>query len=122
MTSRKHPARRAKRIGAPMHFEESSGNVFADLGLPEAEGRLVKATLAIEIGRIIQARKLTQQAAAKLMGIDQPKVSHVLTGRLAGYSTERLMGFLTALGRDIEIVVRPAPRRRRQGRLRVVAG
>ncbi|MBA3319310.1 MAG: XRE family transcriptional regulator [Gemmatimonadales bacterium] len=104
-----------------MHFEESSGNVFADLGLPDAEERLVKATLALEIGRIIKARKLTQQAAAKLMGIDQPKVSHVLTGRLAGYSTERLMGFLTALGRDVEIVVRTPPRRRRQGRLRVVA-
>jgi predicted XRE-type DNA-binding protein len=90
-----------------MHVEESSGNVFADLGLPDADERLVKAMLAIEIGHIITARKLTQQAAATLMGIDQPKVSHVLSGRLAGYSTERLMGFLTALGRDIEIVVRP---------------
>ncbi len=125
MTSRKQSQRRRRRPGErpsePMHFEESSGNVFADLGLPDAEERLVKATLALEIGRIIKARKLTQQAAAKLMGIDQPKVSHVLTGRLAGYSTERLMGFLTALGRDVEIVVRTPPRRRRQGRLRVVA-
>ncbi len=124
MTSRKQSQRRRRRPGErpsePMHFEESSGNVFADLGLPDAEERLVKATLALEIGRIIKARKLTQQAAAKLMGIDQPKVSHVLTGRLAGYSTERLMGFLTALGRDVEIVVRTPPRRRRQGRLRVV--
>ena len=121
MTRRNPPARRRERTDAPRYFEESSGNVFADLGLPDAEERLVKATLAIEIGRIIKQRKLTQQAAAKLIGIDQPKVSHVLTGRLAGYSTARLMGFLTALGRDIEIVVRPAPRRRRQGRLRVVA-
>ncbi len=125
MTSRKQSQRRRRRPGErpsePMHFEESSGNVFADLGLPDADERLVKATLALEIGRIIKARKLTQQAAAKLMGIDQPKVSHVLTGRLAGYSTERLMGFLTALGRDVEIVVRTPPRRRRQGRLRVVA-
>ncbi len=125
MTSRKQSQRRRRRPGErpsePMHFEESSGNVFADLGLPDADERLVKATLALEIGRIIKARKLTQQAAAKLMGIDQPKVSHVLTGRLAGYSTARLMGFLTALGRDVEIVVRTPPRRRRQGRLRVVA-
>ncbi len=124
MTSRKSPARRrrtSERASEAMHFEKSSGNVFADLGLPNPEERLAKAHLALEIGRIIKARKLTQQAAAKLMGIDQPKVSHVLTGRLAGYSTERLMGFLTALGRDIEIVVRPAPRRRRQGRLRVIA-
>jgi predicted XRE-type DNA-binding protein len=101
---------------------KSSGNVFADLGLPNADERLVKATLAIEIGRIIKARKLTQQAAARLMGIDQPKVSHLLRGRLSGFSTERLLGFLTALGRDVEIVVRTPPRRRRQGRLRVVAG
>ena len=125
MSNSKRPAPRrergSKRSGERMHFEESSGNVFADLGLPNAEERLVKATLAIEIGRIIAKRRLTQQAAAKLMGIDQPKVSHVLTGRLAGYSTERLMGFLTALGLDVEIVVHPSPSRRRQGRLRVVA-
>ena len=120
MTSRKSPARR-RRPSERMHFEESNGNVFADLGLPNPEERLAKAHLALEIGRIIKARKLTQRAAAKLMGIDQPKVSHVLTGRLAGYSTERLMGFLTALGRDVEIVVRTPPRRRRQGRLRVIA-
>jgi predicted XRE-type DNA-binding protein len=123
MPARKRSARRhpTPRPTERMHFEESSGNVFADLGLPDAEERLVKAQLAIEIGRIIKQRKLTQQAAAEVMGIDQPKVSHVITGRLAGYSTERLLGFLTALGRDIEIVVRPAPRRRRRGRLRVVA-
>ncbi len=99
----------------------SSGNVFADLGLPNPEERLAKAQLALEIGRILKQRKLTQRAAATLMGIDQPKVSHLLHGRLSGFSTERLMGFLTALGRDIEIVVRTPPRRRRQGRLRVVA-
>lgn len=98
-----------------------SGNVFADLGFPDAEERLLKASLAIQIERIIRQRKLTQAASAKLMGIDQPKVSHIVRGRLAGYSTERLMGFLTALGQDIEIVVRKAPRSRRQGRLKVVA-
>jgi predicted XRE-type DNA-binding protein len=122
MSERTRPVRRlpSRRPAQRMHFEESSGNVFADLGLPDAQERLAKADLAIEIGQIIKQRKLTQHAAAALMGIDQPKVSHVLTGRLAGYSTERLMGFLTALGRDIEIVVRPAPRSRRRGRLRVV--
>lgn len=77
----------------------SSGNVFADLGLPNPEERLAKAHLALEIGRILKQRKLTQHAAAKLMGVDQPKVSHLLHGRLSGFSTERLMGFLTALGR-----------------------
>jgi len=106
---------------AKIPVTRSSGNVFADLGLPNPEGRLAKAQLALEIGRILKQRRLTQQAAAKLMGIDQPKVSHLLHGRLAGFSTERLLGFLTALGRDVEIVVRKPTRRRRQGRLRVVA-
>jgi predicted XRE-type DNA-binding protein len=101
-----------------MKIIKSSGNVFADLGLPGAEERLVKAHLAVEIARTIAGRKLTQAAAAELMGIDQPKVSHVLHGRLAGFSTERLLAWLTALGRDVEIVVRPASRRR-AGRLRV---
>ena len=99
----------------------SSGNVFADLDLPDAEERLVKATLAIEIDRILTQRKLTQRAAAAILGIDQPKVSQLVRGRLDGYSTERLMGFLTMLGRDIDIVVRPTPRSRRQGRLKVIA-
>jgi predicted XRE-type DNA-binding protein len=98
----------------------STGNVFADLGLPNPEERLVKAKLALEIGRILKRRRLTQQAAAALMGIDQPKVSHLLHGRLAGFSTGRLLGFLTALGRDVEIVLRTLPRRRRRGRLHVV--
>jgi predicted XRE-type DNA-binding protein len=104
-----------------MRVIKSSGNVFADLGLPGAEGRLLKARLAAEIARAIAGRKLTQAAAAELMGIDQPKVSHLLHGRLAGFSTERLLTWLTDLGRDVEIVVRQ-PSRRRPGRLRVRAG
>lgn len=99
----------------------SSGNVFADLGLSQPDERLAKARLALEIGRILTRRKLTQRAAARLMGIDQPKVSHLLHGRLAGFSTDRLLGFLTALGRDVEIVVRKAAPSRRRGRLRVLA-
>ena len=109
-------------MAARVKITMGSGNVFKDLGFPDAEELLVKASLALEIERIIDQRRLTQRAAAKLMGIDQPKVSHIIRGRLEGYSTERLMGFLTALGRDIEIVVRKAPRARRQGRLKVVAG
>jgi len=99
---------------------KSSGNVFADLELPGAEERLLKARLAAEIASAIAGRKLTQAAAAELMGIDQPKVSHLLHGRLAGFSTDRLLTWLTALGRDVEIVVR-TPARRRTGRLRVRA-
>lgn len=98
-----------------------SSNVFADLGLPNPEERLAKAQLAHAISRVIKERGLTQREAATLMGIDQPKVSHVLRGRLADFSTERLMGFLTGLGRDIEIVVKPAPKSRKHGRLRVAA-
>lgn len=99
----------------------SGGNVFADLGLPQPEERLAKALLARELGRLIRARGLTQRATAAILGIDQPKVSHILHGRLAGFSTQRLLGFLTSLGRDIDIVVRPVPGPRRRGHLRVVA-
>ena len=98
-----------------------SGNVFADLGLPNPEERLAKAQLAHAISQVIEERGLTQRAAAALMGIDQPKVSHILRGRLADFSTERLMGFLTGLGRDVEIVVKMPPRSRKKGRLRVAA-
>ena len=100
---------------------EGSGNVFADIGLANPEERLAKADLAIRIGSAIRARRLTQARAARILKIDQPKVSRLLRGRLSGFSTERLMHFLTLLGRDIEIVVKAAPRSRRQGRLRVVA-
>jgi predicted XRE-type DNA-binding protein len=99
----------------------SSGNVFADLGLPQPEERLAKALLARELGRLIRAHGLTQRATALILGIDQPKVSHVLHGRLAGFSTQRLLSFLTSLGQDVDILVRPAPRPRRRGRLRVLA-
>jgi predicted XRE-type DNA-binding protein len=101
--------------------EESSGNVFADVGLPKPQERLAKADLAIRIAETIRARRLTQTRAARILKIDQPKISRLLQGRLSGFSTERLMHFLTLLGRDVEIVVKPAPRSRRQGRLRVVA-
>lgn len=99
--------------------QEGSGNVFTDIGLPNPEERLAKADLAIRIGTAIRARRLTQARAARLLKIDQPKVSRLLRGQLSGFSTERLMRFLTLLGRDVEILVKPAPRSRRQGRLRV---
>jgi predicted XRE-type DNA-binding protein len=104
-----------------IQIEEGSGNIFADLGLANPEERLAKADLAIRIAGAIRARRLTQARAARTLNIDQPKVSRLLRGQLSGFSTERLMHFLTLLGRDIEIVVRPTPRSRRQGRVRVVA-
>ena len=82
--------------------EPSSGNVFADLGLPNAAGRLAKAELAHRICEIIAERRLTQARAAALFGVDQPKVSALVRGKLAGFSTERLCRFLNALGRDVD--------------------
>lgn len=112
----------AKKTAKPtISVTRGSGNVFADLRLPNAEDHLAKAELALAITHAIAERGLTQREAAALMGIDQPKVSHVLRGRLADFSTERLMSFLRALGRDIEIVVRPAPKSRKRGRLHVAA-
>ena len=95
---------------AHLEQEPGSGNVFADLGLPDADEHLVKAGLVVRIGRIIRERGLTQSAAAKLLTIDQPKVSAMLAGQFRGYSVERLMRFLVALGQDVEIVVKPVQR------------
>jgi len=97
--------------------EPSSVNVFADLGLVEADEHLIKAGLVVKIDRTIRQRRLTQAAAAELMGIDQPKVSAMLAGQFRGYSVERLMRFLVAMGHDVEIVVKA--RKRGTAELRV---
>jgi predicted XRE-type DNA-binding protein len=94
----------------PLEQEPGSDNVFADLGRPDADEHLIKAGLVIRIGKIIRGRGLTQSATANLMGIDQPKVSAMLAGQFRGYSVERLMRFLVALGQDVEIVVKPGKR------------
>jgi predicted XRE-type DNA-binding protein len=103
-----------------LEMEPGSGNLFADLGLtgplhgglslPDAGEHLIKAGLVVKIDRTIRQRHLTQAAAAQLMGIDQPKVSAMLAGQFRGYSVERLMRFLVALGHDVEIVVKPLKR------------
>ncbi|MFH1831723.1 MAG: helix-turn-helix transcriptional regulator, partial [bacterium] len=79
-------------------FEQSSGNVFADLGLPNPEEALAKAELARQINFVIKKQKLTQKEAALLLGIDQPKISALISGRLSGFSLERLFRFLNELG------------------------
>lgn len=99
----------------------SSGNVFADLGFAEPEEELTKAELASQLRQVIQRRRLTQVAAAALMGIDQPKVSALLNGRLANFSTDRLLRLLTSLGQDVEIVVKDKPSTVAKGRIRVIA-
>jgi predicted XRE-type DNA-binding protein len=90
--------------------EAGSGNIFADLGLPDAQTHFLKAQIVSEIYRLTNACKLTQAAAGKLMGITQPEVSRMFKGQFREYSVERLMGFLTAFDRDVEIVVRPHKR------------
>jgi len=87
---------------------ESSGNVFADLGLEQAELHLAKAQIAAEIGRLLRDRNLTQTKAAELLGVDQPKISALVRGRLSGFTLDRLLRFLTDLNCDVEITVRPA--------------
>jgi predicted XRE-type DNA-binding protein len=108
-----------QELGIPV--TPSSGNVFDDLGFPEPEEELTKAQLASHIRQVVKRRRLTQVAAAALMGIDQPKASALLNGRLANFSSARLMRLLTALGQDVEIVVRAKPRNRERGRIHVVA-
>jgi predicted XRE-type DNA-binding protein len=98
----------------------SSGNVFADLRVAEPAEALAKAKLAAEISEIVGRQGLTQSRAAALLGIDQPKISALLRGRLTGFSAERLFRFLNALGRDVEIVVRPKRRSHQAARVTVV--
>ena len=109
-----------KKREADIPVTASSGNVFADLGFAEPEEELTKAQLATHIRQIIKRRRLTQRAAAAVMGIDQPKVSALLNGRLANFSSDRLMRLLNALGQDVEIVVKAKPRSRGRGRIRVL--
>lgn len=102
------------------NIERGSTNVYADLGLDNAEEMLVKAQLATEINDIIKQRKLTQVQAAELLGITQPKLSGLLRGQFRGISESKMLECLTRLGRDIEIVVKSTPRSRSEGHVKVV--
>jgi predicted XRE-type DNA-binding protein len=97
----------------------SGGNVFADLGLRNPEEALAKAELANKITVLIRDKGMTQVQTAKLLGVDQPKVSALIRGRLSGFSLERLMRFLLLLGQDIKITVQACPRSRSQARVHV---
>ena len=98
----------------------SSGNVFADIGLPDAEERLAKAQLAHKISEIIQRRHVSQAEAARILGTEQPKISAIMNGKLSGFSLERLIYFLNVLGSDVQIIVKPKPPRRKSAALEVV--
>lgn len=113
--------RKTKRVETPVpEIEASSGNVFADLEVSQAGEALVKAELARRICAILSRRKLTQAQAAVLLGIDQPKVSALIRGKLEGFSTDRLFRFLNALGQDVEIAIRPRRRDNENASTRVV--
>jgi predicted XRE-type DNA-binding protein len=90
------------------HYEKSSGNVFADLGLPNSEQELLKAKLTVQICKIIKERELTQSKAAELLGTTQAQVSALMRCRPVSVSVGRLMEFLTILGQDVEVTLRPA--------------
>ena len=96
-----------KRIVAGVEIEASSGNVFADLGLPDAEKLQIKSGLTTEIAKAIRERGLTQVEAAQRMGLTQPKVSSLLRGEFSNLSERKLMDCLNRLGYDIEIKVKP---------------
>lgn len=91
-----------------IQYKESSGNVFADLGIENPEEALAKSELARQIAKIIKKKKLTQKQAAEILGIDQPKISALIRGRLRSFSLERLIRFLNELGQDVRIMVSPA--------------
>ena len=115
----------AKRKSDTLDIEEAqvergSGNVFADLGHSDADAHLLKAELVTRIDETIRQRRLTQMQAAELLGLSQPDVSRLVRGSFRDFSIDRLFRLLTALGRDVEIVIRK-PKGKRPGRLRVEA-
>ena len=101
-----------------IQFEKSSGNVFKDLDLPNAEELFLKAKLGFEVFQIIEKRKLTQTEAAKILGVKQPEISRLKQGKFNHYSVERLMTFLNRLNHDVEI--RIIPSENREGQQRVI--
>jgi predicted XRE-type DNA-binding protein len=94
----------------PVHVEMGTGNIFADIGMPNPEEHLLKAQLVVKIHHLMKQRKLKQRELAELFDIKQPDVSKMLRGHFHQFSVERLMRFLVALDQDVEIVVRPRKR------------
>ena len=101
-------------------FEQSTGNVYQDLGFDDAQEMQVKATLSTKIGDIIKRRKLTQQQAAELLNMPQPKVSAMLRGQFRGISEAKMIACLNALGRDVQIVVKRSNRTQTNGHTSVI--
>ena len=114
-------ARASGSKGKAGEIVRGSGNVFADLGFPDADERQTKLRLAYALNAIMDAQRLTQAAAATRLGLNQPKVSALRNYKLEGFSVERLMTLLNALDQDVEIVIRKKPRSRAAARISVVA-
>src|SRR5881398_3133470 len=111
----------AKRRAESATITRGTKNVFEDLGYPDAAERQAKLRLAYALNQVLEQRELSQSDAAKVLGVTQPKISALRHYKLAGFSVERLMNLLTAVDKDIEIVIRRKPRSRRVGRISVVA-
>lgn len=109
-----------KRSTEAIETTRGTRNVFADLGYPDTVERQAKLRLAHALNQVLEQRELTQTAAARVLGLTQPKVSALRRYRLAGFSVERLMTLLTALDRDVEIVIKKKPRSRSSARITVV--
>lgn len=113
-------SKRKANVIEGIEIHEGSGNVYADLGYPDAEEMLIKASLVLKISEIVRSKGLTQVETAKVLGLTQPKVSALFRGQFRGVSERKLIDCLTSLGRDVQIVVKDAHRRRVSGKLTVV--
>jgi len=103
-----------------IEIEEGSNNVYADLGMPDADEMIIKAQLATKIGEIVKSRKWSQRQAADVLGLTQPKLSKMLRGQFRGISEAKMLDCLVRLGRDVQIVVGPARRSASAGQIAVV--
>ena len=110
----------SRNVEWPEPVTRGTDNVFADLGFPDAAGCQARLRLAYVLNQVLEARKLSQADAARVLGVTQPKVSALRHYKLSGFSVERLMNLLTALDHDVEIVIRRKPRSRQTARISVV--
>jgi predicted XRE-type DNA-binding protein len=113
---------RKRRSIRGIKVEESSGNVYTDIGMRDSEAMLMKAQLVAKIDELIKSKGLTQIEAGQLLGLSQSKVSALLRGNFRGISERRLMDCLTRLGNDVQVVVKPVPRSRHIGKISVAFG
>ena len=119
---RRHPEKSERMTKTrQIDHEVSSGNVFEDLGFPDAQEHLLRARIVTEIYSIIKSRNLTQTVAAAVLGITQPQVSRMLKGNFGEYSVDRLMRFLTLFDRDVDIVIRKKRSKKKHGKVTVKA-